>query len=248
MYTLGGIMLSSDDDMRPYALVEDSPESLGEDEVCHGRLYKAGQNGYIRKSFDFVASFLDVLGKPAAQVPANYERGELLIDTATDLETNASKGLARDNSLMLQHGPVPDNAIVKMAQTFRSGTNDIVYLHRNGVRLYFNQSGNRWSEPRGLKHFPEVDKLSSVMTADLFGNGTACLVWSSPLPGHGPRPMRYIDLMADKNLTCCDRSETISARKHRWITHHPRSSIWPINSPEDRGSPNFRSLCSASVK
>ena len=81
MYTLGGIMLSSDDDMRPYALVEDSPESLGEDEVCHGRLYKAGQNGYTRKSFDIVASFLDVLGKPAIQVPGNYESGELLVDT-----------------------------------------------------------------------------------------------------------------------------------------------------------------------
>jgi hypothetical protein len=65
------------------------------------------------------------LGKPAAQVPANYERGELLIDTAMDLETNATKGLARENSLMLQPGSVPDNAIVKMAQTFRSGTNDI---------------------------------------------------------------------------------------------------------------------------
>jgi hypothetical protein len=125
MYTLGGTMLSSDDDMRPYALVEDSPESLDQDEVCHGRLYKAGQNGYTRKSFDIVASFLDVLGKPAAQVPGNYERGELLVDTAMDLETNATKGLARENSLMLQHGPVPDNAIVKMAQTFRSGTNDI---------------------------------------------------------------------------------------------------------------------------
>ena len=58
-------------------------------------------------------------------MPANYERGELLIDTAMDLETNATKGLARENSLMLQHGSVPDNSIVKMAQTFRSGTNDI---------------------------------------------------------------------------------------------------------------------------
>jgi hypothetical protein len=125
IYTLGGMMLSSDDDMRPYALVEDRPESLGEDEVCRGRLYKTGQNGYTRKSFDIVASFLDVLGKPAAQVPANYERGELLVDTATDLETNATKGLTRENSLILQHGLVPDNAIVKMAQTFRSGTNDI---------------------------------------------------------------------------------------------------------------------------
>ena len=59
------------------------------------------------------------------QVPANYERGELLVDTAMDLETNATKGLARENSLMLRHGPLPDGAVVKMAQTFRSGTNDI---------------------------------------------------------------------------------------------------------------------------
>jgi hypothetical protein len=33
--------------------------------------------------------------------------------------------LARENSLMLQRGPLPDDAVVKMAQTFRSGTNDI---------------------------------------------------------------------------------------------------------------------------
>jgi hypothetical protein len=125
MYTLGGLMVSADDDMRPYSLMEDSPESLAEDEVCRGQLYKAGQNGYTRKSFDIVTSFLDVLGKPAAEVPANYERGEVLVDTATDLETNATKGLARENSLMLQHGWVADDAVVKMAQTFRSGTNDI---------------------------------------------------------------------------------------------------------------------------
>ena len=66
----GSLVISSDDDMRPYAFVEDSPESLRENEVCHGRLYKAGQNGYTRKSFDIVATFLDVLGKPASQVPA----------------------------------------------------------------------------------------------------------------------------------------------------------------------------------
>ena len=29
MYTSGGLMVSSDDDMRPFALMEDSPESLG---------------------------------------------------------------------------------------------------------------------------------------------------------------------------------------------------------------------------
>lgn len=125
MYTLGGLMVSADDDMRPYALMAHSPESLDSDEICHGRLRKLGENGYSRKSFDILTSFLDVLGKPASEVPDNYERGELLVDTAMDLETNASKGLARENSLVLQRGALSGDAIVKMAQTFRSGTNDI---------------------------------------------------------------------------------------------------------------------------
>jgi hypothetical protein len=125
MYTLGGLMVSADDDMRPYTFMEHSPESLGPEEVCRGKLVKAGHNGYSRKSFDILTAFLDVLGKPAGQVPDNYEHGELLVDTAMDLETNATKGLARENSLLLQRGPLPDDAVVKMAQTFRSGTNDV---------------------------------------------------------------------------------------------------------------------------
>jgi hypothetical protein len=124
-YTLGGLMVSSDDDMRPYTLMEHSPESLAEDEVSRGRLYKVGRNGYVCKSFDILTSFLDVIGKPAGQLPDNYERGEVLVDSAMDLETNATKGLARENSLVLRRGPVADGAIVKMAQTFRSGTHDI---------------------------------------------------------------------------------------------------------------------------
>jgi hypothetical protein len=125
MYTLGHLMVSADDDMRPYAFVEDSPESLGPDEVCRGKLMKASAKGYTRKSFDILAAFLDVLGKRAGEAPANHDRGELLIDSSMDLETNASQGLSRENILMLQHGTVSDDARIKMAQTFRSGTNDI---------------------------------------------------------------------------------------------------------------------------
>jgi hypothetical protein len=125
MYTLGGLMISADDDMRPYTLMEHSPESLESNEICRGRLHRTGHDGYSRKSFDILAAFRDVLGKPASEAPDNYERGEVLVDTAMDLETNATKGVARENSLLLERGTVPDNAIVKMAQTFRSGTNDI---------------------------------------------------------------------------------------------------------------------------
>jgi hypothetical protein len=125
MYSLGGLMVSSDDDMRPYSLMEESPESLENDEISRGRLHKVGKNGYVRKSFDIMAAFLDVLGKQAAEVPENYERGELLVDTAMELETNATRGLAAENTLVLQREAVQEDAIVKIAQTFRSGTNDI---------------------------------------------------------------------------------------------------------------------------
>ncbi len=125
MYSLGGLMVSSDDDMRPYSLMEDSPESLEDDEISRGRLHKLGENGYTKKSFDILSAFYDVLGKPVAEVPENYERGELLLDSAMDLETNASTGLAEENALHLQRGTVNDSAVVNIAQTFRSGTNDI---------------------------------------------------------------------------------------------------------------------------
>jgi hypothetical protein len=125
MYSLGGLMVSSDDDMRPYSLMEDSPESLEDDEISRGRLHKVGKNGYVRKSFDMMSAFFDVLGKPVSEVPENYERGELLVDTAMDLETNSTKGLVEENAMLLQRGNVPEDAVVKIAQTFRSGTNDI---------------------------------------------------------------------------------------------------------------------------
>jgi hypothetical protein len=93
------LSVSSDDDMRPYALMEYSPESLNTDEFSRGRLHRAGENSYKRKSFDIIASFLDVLGKPVSQAPDNYERGESLRDTAMDLETNATMGLVHAGTL-----------------------------------------------------------------------------------------------------------------------------------------------------
>ena len=88
-----------------------------------------------------------------------------------------------------------DQRRVRLADIDGSGTNDLIYLGRDGVRLYFNQSGNRFSPPHLLKEFPPVDSLVDVNVLDLLGSGTACLVWSSPLPGETSRPLRYIDLM-----------------------------------------------------
>jgi RHS repeat-associated protein len=87
---------------------------------------------------------------------------------------------------------------IRLADIDGSGTTDIIYLHRDGVRLYFNQSGNSWSQPRELNVFPRIDDLVSITPTDLLGNGAACLVWSSPLPGDEGRPMRYVNLMGEQ--------------------------------------------------
>jgi RHS repeat-associated protein len=90
-----------------------------------------------------------------------------------------------------------DQRRLRLADTDGSGTTDIFYIGREAVRVYFNQSGNSWSEATSLPQFPAVDNVSSLQAVDLLGNGTACLVLSTPLPATG-RHVRYLSLMDQK--------------------------------------------------
>jgi RHS repeat-associated protein len=84
---------------------------------------------------------------------------------------------------------------IHLADIDGSGNSDIIYIGHDAISLYFNQSGNSWSAARRLSHFPRTGDLTSIAAIDLLGNGTACLVWSSPLATDARLPMRYIDLM-----------------------------------------------------
>jgi RHS repeat-associated protein len=90
-----------------------------------------------------------------------------------------------------------DQKRLRLADIDGSGTTDLIYLHRNGVCLYFNQSGNGWTNAERLLVAPRTDEVASIAPADLRGNGTTCLVWSSPLPGDARLTMRYVALMGD---------------------------------------------------
>lgn len=87
---------------------------------------------------------------------------------------------------------------VRLADIDGSGTTDLIYIVESGVYVCFNRSGNAWAEPYLLAVFPGADDLSTVQVADLLGNGTACLVWASPLPGMAHAPLRYVDLMGGR--------------------------------------------------
>jgi RHS repeat-associated protein len=85
---------------------------------------------------------------------------------------------------------------IRLADLDGTGMADLLYVNSDGsITLWVNQAGNGWSEPRRLPVFPVVDRLSDVRAVDLLGNGTACLVWSSPAPRDAGRSLRYVDLM-----------------------------------------------------
>jgi RHS repeat-associated protein len=84
---------------------------------------------------------------------------------------------------------------IRLADIDGTGSADLLYIGEDGVRAWYNQSGNSWSAANTIGVFPSADRLSTVQVIDLLGTGTACLVWSSPLPAECPAPLRYVDLM-----------------------------------------------------
>ena len=59
-----------------------------------------------------------------------------------------------------------------------SGTADLIYVHPDRVEIWFNQSGNRFSDPTTIYLPSKWDRLNQIRFADVYGNGTTCLVFS----------------------------------------------------------------------
>ncbi len=103
--------------------------------------------------------------------------------------------ISMDRSPHLDRPDLFDQRRVRLADADGSGPADLIYLAAGEVRVYANQSGNGWGAPQVVPAFPGVDDLATVEVADLLGTGTACLVWTSPLPRDAARPLRYVDLI-----------------------------------------------------
>ncbi|MEQ1506736.1 MAG: toxin TcdB middle/N-terminal domain-containing protein, partial [Myxococcota bacterium] len=93
--------------------------------------------------------------------------------------------------------PVHHPNQIRLADVDGSGPTDLLYLGPKGVTIWFNESGNGFGAPTELRSFPSVAAPNDVQVADLLGDGTSCLVWSSPLLSEGSRPLRYVRLMAE---------------------------------------------------
>ncbi len=100
-----------------------------------------------------------------------------------------------DNAPQFDHPDQFDQRRIQFADIDGSGISDIVYLGKEGVTVWLNESGNSWSDAHALSPFLRIDNFKTVSVFDLLGDGAACLVWSSPLPGDSRTPLRYMKLM-----------------------------------------------------
>jgi RHS repeat-associated protein len=86
-------------------------------------------------------------------------------------------------------------AYLHLADINGTGATDILYLGQDKLRAWLNLSGNAWGPAWEATAFPDTASPNQLSVADLLGNGTACIIWSSPLAGNADTPLRYIDLM-----------------------------------------------------
>ncbi|NUQ23476.1 MAG: insecticidal toxin complex protein [Saprospiraceae bacterium] len=107
-------------------------------------------------------------------------------------------------------------AYLQLADISGTGATDLLYLGKNRFRAWLNLSGNAWSAPCDIDPFPATAQPNAVTVTDLLGTGTACIVWSSPLPSNAQAPLRYIDLMGGQKPHVLNFYKNNLGKETRW--------------------------------
>jgi RHS repeat-associated protein len=80
----------------------------------------------------------------------------------------------------LKNAPRIDGAMdmrrLRLADIDGSGTADIIYFEHDYAKVWFNQSGNGFSDPIEIPLPVSYDQLSQVSFADVNGTGTTCMI------------------------------------------------------------------------
>ncbi|HEU5229302.1 MAG TPA: SpvB/TcaC N-terminal domain-containing protein, partial [Ktedonobacteraceae bacterium] len=136
-----------------------------------------------------------------------------------------------------QFGADLDASRLFLADLDGSGTADIIYAYPDHVEVFFNQSGNSFSDPLSIPLPGSWDRVNQIELADVFGNGTTSLLLSEnhPQPHHwcydfsqGQKP--YLlngvnnHLGAQSTITYCSSTRYYLEDKQKdlpWIVNLP---------------------------
>ncbi|MBL8742484.1 MAG: hypothetical protein JNK04_15350 [Myxococcales bacterium] len=131
LHTIGDLVISADDDMRPHALMDDRSGVVLEGRaLSESTMARWPHSEKSRRTFDVARSFLDVLGKPVREISQKLTRGDRAEDE--NLHGGPLRGC---ETVVMRDGHLSDDAVVKVAQTYRSGTPEIDALGQVEVFL-----------------------------------------------------------------------------------------------------------------
>jgi len=100
-----------------------------------------------------------------------------------------------DGAPVFTHPDIYDPQYLTLADISGTGTADLIYIGSGSIKAWTNHCGNAWGGAQVIAPLPSTDAYSKISITDFLGNGTGCIVWSSPLPHHSSFPVQYIDLM-----------------------------------------------------
>ena len=109
------------------------------------------------------------------------------------------EGILMENAPVFDFDSEFDAGRLRFVDLDGSGTTDFLYIGRGEIRYWINASGNRFVEGGRLKDLPYIDNVSTARVLDFLGDGTPCLVWSSPLLNHSNTPIHYLQLTKGVN-------------------------------------------------
>ncbi|SMX36815.1 SpvB/TcaC N-terminal domain-containing protein [Maliponia aquimaris] len=105
--------------------------------------------------------------------------------------------VAMSDAPVFDHPDRFDPSRLRLADITGTGPSDLIYLG-DRPRAWINQAGNGWSAAQDLAGLPPMTRHDNVQVADILGQGTPCLIWSSTQPGAARAPLRYVDLMSGR--------------------------------------------------
>ncbi len=104
-----------------------------------------------------------------------------------------------------------DTARLRLADLDGSGVTDLVYIQPNSIEIYLNQSGNSFAASIEIPLPTSWDELKQIQFADVRGNGTQCLVFSTTHPT--PQQWFY-DFNLTEWINPSGKTETISQKPY----------------------------------
>jgi RHS repeat-associated protein len=93
------------------------------------------------------------------------------------------------------YGPIGyDPKRILLGDIDGDGVADLVYIASGHITVWINQSGNGWSEPIPIRGTPPITDLDAVRLADIYGTGTAGILWTYDYGVHRDSTYKFLDL------------------------------------------------------